>query len=104
MNAMVREYLVREVLGIEDEEMLQSLYADYLSTIDEGIADMRNQLAAGDFATLDQTAHTMKGATSTVGDREMFDAVIRLRDAAKASDPAAASSAAAEIETLRASR
>ena len=104
MNSIVREYLIREVLGMEDEEMLQSLYGDYLFTLDEGISDMRNQLASGDFAMLDKTAHTLKGATSTVGDNEMFDAVIRLRDAAKTSDSAGASSAAAEIESLRAAR
>ncbi len=104
MNEKVREWLVTEVLGMEDEEMLQSLYGDYLSTLDEGISDMRNQLASGDFAMLDKTAHTLKGATATVGDNEMFDAVIRLRDAAKAFDSAAASFAATEIETLRAAR
>lgn len=104
MNATVREYLISKVLGMEDEEMLQSLYADYLSTIDAGISDMRSQMASGDFAMLDTTAHMLKGATSTVGDTEMFDAVIRLRDAAKASDAAGASSAAVEIEALRASR
>jgi len=104
MNAAVREYLISKVIGMEDEEILESLYSDYLSSLDAGISDMRSQLASGDFPMLDKTAHTLKGATSTVGDTEMFDAVIRLRDAAKASDAAGASSAAVEIEALRASR
>ena len=104
MNAQVREYLINEVLGMEDDEMLVSLYGDYLATLDGEIANMRNQIAAGDFAMLDKTAHTLKGSTATVGDTEMYDAVIRLRDAAKASDSAGASSAAAEIESLRAVR
>ena len=104
MNAKVREYLIREVLGMEDEEMLESLYGEYLSTLDKGISDMRGQIASGDFAMLDKTAHTLKGATSTVGDTEMFDAVIRLRDAAKASDSSSAVAAADEIEAFRASR
>lgn len=104
MNAAVRKYLIEKVLGMEDEEMLESLYCDYLSSLDAGMSDMRDELASGDFVMLDKTAHTLKGATSTVGDTEMFDAVIRLRDAAKASDAAGASSAAAEIESLRATR
>lgn len=104
MNAAVRGYLVEKVIGMEDEEILESLYGDYLSSLDAGISDMRGQLASGDFVMLDKTAHMLKGATSTVGDAEMFDAVIRLRDAAKASDAAGASSAAAEIESLRAAR
>ena len=77
MNAAVRKYLIEKVLGMEDEEMLESLYCDYLSSLDAGMSDMRDELASGDFVMLDKTAHTLKGATSTVGDTEMFDAVRR---------------------------
>ena len=104
MNAKVREYLVGKVIGMEDEELLESLYGDYLATLDGEISNIRGEMAAGDFAMLDKIAHTLKGATSTVGDMEMFDAVIRLRDAAKAADSAGVAAAVAAIEALRAAR
>ena len=102
MKDMIRKWLVREVLGTEDEEMLQSLYDSYLATLDGEIAKARTQTSDGEFAALDRTAHTLKGVTLAVGDTETYDAVIKLRDAAKASDAAAASSAVAALESLRA--
>lgn len=101
MNGKVREWLVNEVLGVEDENMVASLYAEYLATLDGEISKARDEMGRGDFQGLDVTAHTLKGATLSVGDTEMYEAVIRLRDAAKASDASGASSALAAIESLR---
>ena len=104
MNANVREWLVNEVIGMEDEELLASLYADYLFTFDDVITSARLQIASGDFAELDVTAHTLKGASLAVGDTEVYEASLVLRDAAKASDAAGVASAEEAIESLRAAR
>jgi len=104
MNAKVREWLVNEVLGMEDEEMIASLYSDYLATLDGEIEKAKGEICGGDFQNLDVTAHTLKGSTLTVGDTEMYESVIRLRDAAKASDSPGASAALAEIVALRSAR
>ena len=104
MNGKVREWLAREVLGEEDEALIASLYEDYLATLDREIAKVQPQMSARDFAGLDMTAHTLKGAAGAVGDEEMFEASLRLRDAAKAEDLSAAVLASAEIASLRAAR
>ena len=104
MNKTVRDWLVQKVIGAEDEEMLALLYGDYISTLDVEIPKACALAAAGNFAELDVTAHTLKGATMAVGDTEMYDTVIKLRDAAKASDGASASDAASMLVALRAAR
>ena len=104
MNPKVRAWLVKEVLGGEDEEMLNTIYGEYLALLDGQIAQARVDLAAGDFEALNRTAHTLKGSTASVGDTEMFDAVIVMRDAAKAADAAAAAAAVAALDLLRAVR
>ncbi|MDO5318032.1 MAG: Hpt domain-containing protein [bacterium] len=84
----------------DDEFLLQTLYDDYRGTLAKQLAQARSDMAASDFAALDRTAHAMKGATLTVGDEEMLQAVLALRDAAKASDLAGAISASVLLETL----
>lgn len=100
MKAQVRAWLAEQI-G-EDEELLQSLYAEYVSALTELFAKAKGEIAAGDYVALNKTAHTLKGSTSTVGDTEMFDAVLVLRDAAKASDGAGAVAALTRLESLKA--
>ena len=98
MKECVKKWLSEQV-G-DDEFLLQTLYEDYRGTLVKQLDQARADMAAGDYAALDRTAHAMKGATLTVGDEEMLQAVLALRDAAKASDLAGAVSASVQLETL----
>ena len=99
MKACVRKWLAEQV-GMEDEELLQSLYDDYRNTVSEQLQQAMLDLEASDFQALDRTAHALKGAVLTVGDQEMLQEVLAMRDAAKASDAAAATAAAERIAAL----
>ena len=98
MKECVKKWLSEQV-G-DDEFLLQTLYDDYRGTLVKQLDQARADMAAGDYAALDRTAHAMKGATLTVGDEEMLQAVLALRDAAKAGDLAGAVSASVQLETL----
>ena len=101
MKDQIRKWLVEQV-GEEDQTLLETIYADYVSTVGEQLTKAEVEIARGDFAALDVTAHTLKGSTSTVGDTETYDAVMALRDAAKASDSAAAQTALSRLLELTA--
>lgn len=99
MKECVRNWLIEQV-GTDDAELLQSLYSDYRSTVEEQLQQARRDLEAGDFAALDATAHALKGAVLTVGDEEMLKEVLAMRDAAKVSDGPTATAAAGRIAEL----
>lgn len=101
MKDCVRKWLAEQV-GADDEALLQSLYDDYRGTVAEQLEQARKDLAATDFEALNRTAHALKGAALTVGDQEVLQAVLELRDAAKASDAAGAAVAADKLDDLRA--
>ena len=98
MKECVKRWLTEQV-G-DDEFLLQTLYDDYRGTLAKQLEQARADMSAGDYGALDRTAHAMKGATLTVGDEEMLQAVLALRDAAKAGDLTGAVSASVQLETL----
>lgn len=101
MKDCVRKWLSDQV-GADDEMLLQSLYDDYRGTVAEQLAQVRKDLAAADYEALNRTAHALKGAALTVGDNEILQEVLALRDAAKASDGTTATAAADRLDALRA--
>lgn len=100
MKDLVRKWLTDQV-GDEDETLLETIYGDYVDTICEQLVKAKGEIARGDFIALDVTAHTLKGATLTVGDTETYEAVIALRDAAKGSNATAASLALARLVAMK---
>ena len=77
MKECVKKWLTEQV-G-DDEFLLQTLYDDYRGTLTKQLAQARSDMAGGDFAALDRTAHAMKGATLTVGDAAGRACVARCR-------------------------
>lgn len=100
MKERVRNWLSQQV-G-DDEELLKTLYEDYRRVVAEQLAQSQRDIAAGDAAALDRTAHALKGVVLTVGDQDMLPRVLELRDAAKASDMDAARAAVAQIAAQQA--
>ena len=84
----------------EDAETIAVVWEEYLRSTTEKIAEAKAALAAFDFPLLDRVAHTLKGNALMVGDQQSTTAGLALRDAAKASDPAAAEKAIASLEAL----
>ena len=98
MKDDVRQWLNDQFGG--DEETIAAVWEEYLGSAAEKIAEGRAALAASDFPLLDRIAHTLKGNALMVGDQTSAMAGIALRDAAKASDPAAAEKALDRLEAL----
>lgn len=95
MRECVKEWLMEQFGGAE--AAVKEVWAEYLSSTAERIAEARTALAADDFPELDSVAHRLKGNALMVGDQPLAMAAVALRDAAKASDPVAAAKA---IESL----
>ncbi len=58
---------VLRTLGRQDPVRIQRLIALFLESMDRGMADMRNALASGDGAGLQQAGHRMKSAARSAG-------------------------------------
>ena len=81
MKECCRTYL-NEQLG-DDAEAVDAIYAEYVSSIGAKIGEADAALAANEWDALDRVAHTVKGNSLAVGDQQMADTAIALRNAAK---------------------
>ena len=81
MKECCRKYL-SEQFG-DDTEVVDAIYAEYVSSIGAKTAEADAALAAGAWEALDKAAHTVKGNALAAGDQQMADAAIALRNAAK---------------------
>ena len=81
MKECCRKYLT-EQFG-DDTEVVDAIYAEYVSSIGAKMAEADEALAAGAWDALDRAAHTIKGNALAAGDQQMADAAIALRNAAK---------------------
>lgn len=81
MKECCRKYLT-EQFG-DDTEVVDAIYAEYVSSIGAKMAEADAALAAGAWEALDRAAHTIKGNALAAGDQQMADAAIALRNAAK---------------------
>ena len=81
MKECCRKYLNEQFGG--DTEVVDAIYAEYVSSINAKAAEADAALAAGAWDALDKVAHTIKGNSLAVGDQQMADKAIALRNAAK---------------------
>ena len=81
MKECCRKYLT-EQFG-DDTEVVDAIYAEYVSSIGAKMAEADAALAAGEWDALDKAAHTIKGNALAAGDQQMAEAAIALRNAAK---------------------
>ena len=81
MKECCRKYLT-EQFG-NDTEVVDAIYAEYVSSIGAKMAEADAALAAGAWDALDKVAHTVKGNALAAGDTQMAEAAIALRNAAK---------------------
>ena len=84
MKECCEKYLI-EQFG-NDAEVVDAIYAEYVSSINAKAAEADAALAAGAWDALDKVAHTIKGNSLAVGDQQMADTAIELRNAARLQD------------------
>ena len=81
-------------------EVVNEIYAEYVSSVNVKAAEADAALAAGAWDTLDKVAHTVKGNSLAAGDQQMADAAIALRGAAKSQDRGQAAQLIADMKAL----
>lgn len=67
MKQEIFAYL-KDQVGADDNDLLESLYMEYCNTLREKIAAIETCYASGDLAELKRIAHSLKGDTAVVGD------------------------------------
>ena len=98
MKECCRKYLT-EQFG-DDTEVVDAIYAEYVSSIGAKVAEADVALAAGAWDVLDKAAHTVKGNALAAGDQQMADAAIALRNAAKLQELDQAGQLIADLKAL----
>ena len=98
MKECCRKYLT-EQFG-DDVEVVDAIYAEYVSSIAAKMAEADAALAAGAWDALDRAAHTVKGNALAAGDQQMADAAIALRNAAKLQERDQAERIIADLRAL----
>ena len=98
MKECCRKYLV-EQFG-DDTEVVDAIYAEYVSSISAKMAEADAALAAGVWDALDKAAHTVKGNALAAGDQQMADTAIALRNAAKLQEHDQAERLIADLKAL----
>ena len=98
MKECCKRYL-NEQFG-DDAEVVDAIYAEYVSSIGAKMAESDAALAANAWDTLDKVAHTVKGNSLAAGDQQMADVAIALRSAAKSQDRGQAAQLIADMKAL----
>ena len=100
MKECCRTHLTEQFGG--DADTVESIYAMYVESVGEKLAEAKAALAAGDWGKLDVAAHTVKGNALAAGDTEMSDVAIALRNSAKLQDADDSAKLISRIEKLSA--
>jgi len=80
MKECCKEYLIGQ---FGDEEIVADIYGEYVTSLEQKIAECESALAAFDWLALDRAAHAMKGNSLAAGDNDVAQSAIALRNAAK---------------------
>ena len=86
MKECCKKYLAEQFGG--DDEVVGEIYAEYVASAKEKIAEAGAALASANWDLLDRVAHTVKGNALAAGDEEMANTAIALRKAAILKDAA----------------
>ena len=97
MKQCCKDYLMEQ---FGDEEVVNEIYAEYVTSIQEKIPELEAALAAEDWTALDRLAHAVKGNALATGDSEAADAAIALRIAAKMSEKDNSASLLSKLKEL----
>jgi CheY-like chemotaxis protein len=91
---------IRSLLPTDDEE-LHDIVMEFVDTLSTKLVEMEAAWDDGDFASLEQLAHWLKGAGGTVGFRCFTAPATELEQSARSSDQTAASSSLHVLRELQ---
>ncbi len=97
MKQCCKDYLMEQ---FGDEEVVKEIYEEYVKSIHEKLPEIESALAAENWAALDPLAHAVKGNALATGDKEIADAAIALRIAAKMSEKSTANTLVFRLKEL----
>ena len=100
MKEICEKYLNSQFGG--DADVVNEIYGEYASSSRTKADEASAALSAGDWQSLDRIAHTVKGNALAVGDVEMSETAISLRQAAVLKDAAEAAPLVERIKALAA--
>lgn len=92
-----RQAVLERTMG--DEELMHTVITVFLEDMPKQLKTLGEALAAGDCATAERTAHSIKGAAGNVGGKQVQQEALAIEKAAKSGDLA---SAKASFEKLQA--
>ena len=98
MKDCCKDYLNEQFGG--DADIIESVYALYVESVGEKLAEAKAALAGGDWAKLDVAAHTLKGNALAAGDKPLAEVAITLRNAAKLQATEHAAQLISQLEKL----
>ena len=99
MKQCCKDYLMEQ---FGDEDVVNEIYSEYVSSIREKLPELDAALAAENWTTLDPLAHAIKGNALATGDTDVANVAISLRIAAKMSEKANAASLIAKLKEFAA--
>ena len=100
MKECCKNYLNEQFGG--DADTMESVYALYVESVGEKLAEAKDALAGGDWNKLDAAAHTLKGNALAAGDKPLAEVAISLRNAVKLQATEHSTQLISQIEKLSA--
>ena len=99
MKQCCKDYLMEQ---FGDEDVVNEIYAEYVTSIREKIPEIETALTAENWSSLDSLAHAVKGNALATGDNDVANVAISLRIAAKMAEKDTASSLFAKMKEFAA--
>ena len=97
MKQCCKDYLMEQ---FGDEDVVNEIYAEYVTSMQEKIPELEAALATENWAALDPLAHAVKGNALATGDNDVANVAIALRVAAKMAEKDNAATLFAKLKTL----
>ena len=98
MKECCKEYLNEQFGG--DADTIETVYALYVESVGEKLAEAKDALAGADWTKLDAAAHTLKGNALAAGDKPLAEVAISLRNTAKLQETESSAQLISQIEEL----
>ena len=98
MKECCKDYLNEQFGG--DVGTIETVYALYVESVGEKLAEAKAALADGDWTKLDVAAHTLKGNALAAGDKPLAEVAISLRNTAKLQETEGSAQLISQIEEL----
>ena len=85
-----------------DTAFLETLFSVYVEDLPVKLSSIEQALASTDMAVLQRTAHSLKGASATVGALALREAAFAMESAGRENDPARGAALLPELKRLAA--